>query len=366
MPLTAPELPAAVQRKKPLRSGPAVVFCQLKKIRPMSTTTIQDVIQVLEQVAPPLYQESYDNAGLIVGQAEQPVRGVLCCLDAVEAVVDEALRLNCNLIVAHHPIVFRGLKRFTGAHYVERTVMKAIKNEVAIYAIHTNLDNVLQHGVNERIAQRLGLTHCRVLAPKRVMQLTTWHFAQAPQESLAEALAALPDTHHHAEGLRWQVRHPSGMAPAVHALMSRHGATLWSQQNDELPATQVGSGLVGELPEPMPETDFLDLLRARMHVPCIRHTRLLHQPVRRVALCGGAGGFLLPRAIAAGAQFFVTADYKYHEFFEADDQIVIADIGHYESEQFTIELLVEIISRNFPNFAAHSTSVRTNPVNYWC
>lgn len=332
----------------------------------MAATSIQDVIHVLEQVAPPLYQESYDNAGLIVGRAEAPLRGVLCCLDAVESVVDEAVRLGCNLIVAHHPIIFRGLKRLTDSHYVERTVTKAIKNDVAIYAIHTNLDNVLHRGVNERIAQRLGLTHCRILAPKRIMQLATWHFAQVPEPSLTQALAALPDTHHRAEGLRWQVRYPAGMARAVHALMARHGATLWSQQADELPATQVGSGLVGELPEPISEADFLDLLQTRMHAPCIRHTSLLDQPVRRVALCGGAGGFLLRHAIAAEAQFFVTADYKYHEFFEADNRIVIADIGHYESEQFTIELLVEIISKNFPNFAARSTSVRTNPVNYWC
>ncbi len=327
---------------------------------------IKDVINVLEAIAPPVYQESYDNAGLIVGNPDTEVRGVLCCLDAIEEVVDEAADLGCNLVVAHHPIVFRGLKRLTGANYVERTVLKAIKHDVAIYAIHTNLDNVLHRGVNERIAQRLGLTDCRILAPKRVMQVGVWHFAKAPADELGQALAALPHVRYHVQGTRWEVRYPAGAATSVHALMAAHGGQLWSVRPDDLPAEQIGSGLVGMLSEPMSETDFLDLLKERMHTGCIRHTRLRGKPVQRVALCGGAGGFLLRQAIAAGADFFVTADYKYHEFFDADNQIVIADIGHYESEQFTTELLVEIISGKFPNFAAHSTSVRTNPVNYWC
>ncbi|RMD72231.1 MAG: Nif3-like dinuclear metal center hexameric protein, partial [Bacteroidetes bacterium] len=294
--------------------------------------TITDVIEVLESIAPPVYQESYDNAGLIVGDPNAPVRGVLCCLDAIEEVVDEAIRLDCNLVVAHHPIVFRGLKRLTGANYVERTVLKAIKHDVAIYAIHTNLDNVLHRGVNERIAQRLGLTDCRILAPKQVLQVAVWHFAEAPTHALVEALEELPGTACQTDGPRVEVRYPTGSARAVHALMAQHGGQLWSVRADERPADQIGSGLVGLLPEPMPETAFLDLLKERMQTGCIRHTRLLGKPVRRVALCGGAGGFLLRQAIAVGADFFVTADYKYHEFFDADNQIVIADIGHYESE----------------------------------
>ena len=201
-------------------------------------------------------------------------------------------------MVAHHPIVFRGLKSFTGKNYVERTVMQAIKHDVAIYAIHTNLDNVLRHGVNERIAQRLGLVDYRILAPKKADQ------------------------------------------------------------------PEIGSGLVGNLPTPMSELDFLRLAKKQLGAGVVKHTALLDQSVQTVAVCGGAGGFLLDRAVGAGAQVFVTADYKYHEFFDADGRIVIADVGHYESEQSTIQLLQELISSKFSNFAARCTKVRTNPVQY--
>ncbi len=332
----------------------------------MPTITVQDIIDHLAHIAPPQYQESYDNTGLLVGHAKQEVRGVLCCLDTTEAVVDEAIEHNCNLIVSHHPIIFKGLKRLTPTHYVARTVIKAIKHDIAIYAIHTNLDNVLQQGVNQRIAQRLGLINCRILAPKQVMKVATFHFQAPPSDSLREALTAQADVHVYADGLHWQVRYPSGSENHVRTLMRTHNGQIWSQQTDALPATQVGSGLVGELPEPMRESDFLDLLKGKMHTGCIRHTTLLGRPVQRIALCGGAGGFLLSHAIAVGAQFFITADYKYHEFFDADNQIVIADIGHYESEQFTIALLVENISQKFSNFAVRSTELCTNPINYWC
>ena len=259
---------------------------------------LHQLIVYLESIAPPHLQEKYDNAQLIVGDPQMEITGVLTCLDSTEAVVDEALATGCNVVVAHHPIVFRGLKSFTGKNYVERTVMKAIKHDVAIYAIHTNLDNVLRNGVNERIAQRLGLTDYRILAPKR------------------------------------------------------------SDQPD------IGSGLVGQLPEPTTELAFLQRAKERLGAGVVKHTALLDRPVRTVAVCGGAGGFLLGAAMAAGAQVFVTADYKYHEFFDADGHIVIADVGHYESEQFTIQLLQELISSKFSNFAARCTTVRTNPVQY--
>lgn len=258
---------------------------------------IRDIIQVLEAVAPPELQESYDNAGLIVGHPDTPLQGVLFCLDSTEAVVEEAVRKGCNLVVAHHPIVFRGLKRLNGANYVERTVIKAIREGVALYAIHTNLDNVHRRGVNSRIAERLGLQDTRVLAPR-------------------------PDS------------------------------------------PETGAGLLGLLPEAMQETAFLQLVRERLHTGCVRYTALRGRPVHKVAVCGGSGSFLLPAARRAGADAFVTADFKYHEFFDAEGDLVIADIGHFESEQFTIELLYEIIREKFPNFALHCTEVRTNPVNY--
>lgn len=264
-------------------------------------TTIKEVYDHLHEVAPFQYQESYDNAGLIVGDQSAEVTGVITCLDSTEAVIDEAIQRGANLVVAHHPIVFRGLKRFTGRNYIEKTVVKAIKNDIAIIAIHTNLDNVIIHGVNERIAQQIGLQDITPLLVKKEIDQS-------------------------------------------------NGA--------------VGSGVIGELTEEEGELEFLSALKSRMNVQVVKHTALLGKPIKKVAVCGGVGGFLLIDAIRAGADVFVTSDYKYHEFFDANGKIIIADIGHYESEQFTINLLQEIISRKFSTFAAHCTNVVTNPVNY--
>ncbi|WP_020570730.1 Nif3-like dinuclear metal center hexameric protein [Neolewinella persica] len=260
--------------------------------------TINDITTHLESIAPAHLQESYDNAGLIVGNPTTEVTGVLTSLDCTEDIIAEAKARGCNLVVAHHPIVFRGLKRFNGSNYVERTVIKAIKEDVAIYAIHTNLDNVRHQGVNERIAQRLGLGNLRLLGPK-----------------------------------------------------------------DE--DGTIGSGMVGELPVAMEETAFLHHLKAKMETSVVKHTQLLEQPVKTVALCGGSGGFLLSQAKKAGAQVFVTSDYKYHEFFDADGDLVICDIGHYESEQFTTQLLAELLSKKFRTFAVLCTERITNPVRYF-
>lgn len=262
-----------------------------------SDMLIKDIITVLEQVAPPQLQETYDNAGLLVGMDQTKLTGVLFCLDSTEAIVEEAVRKGCNLIVAHHPIVFHGLKRLNGSNYVERTVIQAIRQEVAIYAIHTNLDNVHRQGVNSRLAGKLGLLNTRILAPRMAMD-------------------------------------------------------------------GIGAGLLGELPGPLAETDFLQLVKRQFQAGCIRHTNLLGKPVRKVAVCGGSGSFLLTEARRSGADVFVTADFKYHEFFDADGEILIADIGHYESEQFTIGLLFDIIREKFPTFALHCTDLNTNPVFY--
>jgi len=258
---------------------------------------INDIISILEAIAPPHLQESYDNSGLIVGDPNAEVKGVLFCLDSTEAIVEEAIARGCNLIVAHHPIVFRGLKRFNGANYVERTVIKAIRQQVSIYAIHTNLDNVYKQGVNAKIAERLGLTETRILAPK------TTDF-------------------------------------------------------------EIGAGLLGNLPKPLEEAVFLLHVKKMLKTNCIRHTALRGKPVRKVAVCGGSGSFLLPEALRAKVDAFVTADFKYHEFFDAEGKLVIADVGHYESEQFTIELLRDIVQEKFPTFALHLTEKNTNPVFY--
>jgi dinuclear metal center YbgI/SA1388 family protein len=262
---------------------------------------IKELTDYLEGIAPLQYQESYDNSGLICGHWDTEIKGVLITLDSTEAIVDEAIAKGCNLIIAHHPIVFKGLKRFNGSNYVERTVIKALKNDIAIYAIHTNLDNVFIKGVNEKIAQKLGLVNTDILAPK-----------------------------------------PGVMDPGQ----------------------PVGAGIVGSLSEPMNEMGFLKHLKVAMQTGCVRYTSLLGKPVQKVAVCGGSGSFLLGSAIKAGADIFITGDFKYHEFFDAEGKLIIADIGHFESEQFTIELLFEIISGKFSNFALHCTELETNPIKY--
>lgn len=343
--------------------------------------TIKAIVQHLEQVAPPQYQESYDNAGLLVGDASKECTGVLTCLDSTEAVIEEAIKTNCNLVVAHHPIVFKGLKRFTGRTYVERVIMMAIRHDIAIYAIHTNLDNVYAQGVNAKIAERLGLINTRILAPKATLRqatvITPTHIVQELKAKLEDAIACaqMPGTSIQQSSLgvrkdgeatiRLELVYPQAQAGALQRVMAHYpeAGVLYSQIDNTNHLT--GSGMVGDLPTPLSEKEFLVQLKERMGVSCIKHTGLQKKKVKTVALCGGAGGFLLSKAIAAGAQFFVTADYKYHEFFDADNRIVIADIGHYESEQFTIELLAEIIREKFGNFAVRLTKVNTNPVNYW-
>lgn len=322
---------------------------------------IKEVIVHLEQLAPPVYQESYDNAGLITGDPNQAVRGVICCLDSTEAVLDEAIARGCNLVVAHHPIVFSGLKRITGRTYVERVVIKAIQHNIAIYAIHTNLDNMYHRGVNTRISERLGLQDTRILVPKRSLKTAVLR-GSIPEASVlrrmgVHSLTPLGEGH-------VSVMYPSGLEGELRGLLRTAGTVMEAVHAVEDGDTLVGAGMIGELSEPMSAGDFLQYLKRVMGAGVVRHTALTGKLVQRVAVCGGAGGALLKHAIAQGADVFVTSDYKYHEFFDAEGQIIIADIGHYESEQFTIELLHEIISEKFATFATYCTEVSTNPVHY--
>lgn len=259
------------------------------------------MITFLEEHAPLHYQEKYDNAGLIVGNAGNEITGVMICLDSTEEVIEEAIEKGCNMVIAHHPIIFSGIKKLTGKTYIGRTVIKAIKKDIAIYAMHTNLDNKLENGVSERIAKRLGLSKLEILDPKESFLLK---------------------------------------------------------------GEQVGTGVLGYTNGPLDELSFLRLVKERMNAACIRHSKLLNKKVNKVAICGGACSFLLRTAIMKEADVFITADFKYHEFFDAEDKLIIADIGHYESEQFTIELIHELIKNNFSTFAAHFTKVVTNPINY--
>ncbi len=351
-----------------------------------SKMKIKEIIGFLEQFAPPSYQESYDNSGLIVGDRNTKVTGALICLDSIECVIDEAIKKKCNLVIAHHPIVFKGLKRFNGKNYVERTVMKAIKNDIAIYAIHTNLDNV-RKGVNARICERLGLQNLSILSPKRNLKKLS---AFIPVE-LADVLKKeLFEKNFGADGDRFRFSYAtvgagtnSGQAgPSIKLetifpedkkgqLMGILNKVLgdpaiYAAEISDIATSNlaVGSGMIGTLPKEIDTTKFLKSLKKSLGANCVKHTDIISKTVKKIAVCGGSGGFLLHTAIAKGADVFITADYKYHEFFDADGKIVIADIGHYESEQFTIDLLFEIISEKFTNFAVFKTAAITNPVNY--
>ncbi|MBK5280268.1 MAG: Nif3-like dinuclear metal center hexameric protein [Bacteroidia bacterium] len=363
-------------------------------------TKIKDVTTYLESLAPRSFQESYDNSGLLTGDSNADILGVLVTLDCTEAVVDEAIGLQCNLIVAHHPILFKGLKKLTGQNYVERTIIKAIKNDIAIYAIHTNLDNV-HLGVNKKIADRIGLKNLKVLSPKKntLSKLVTFipkKNAEVVIQSLHEAGAGnigkykncsfsmagtgafmpMEGTSPHigkandfqkVEEVRVEVIFPNHLESRIMSALREahpyeevaHYITHLENENQE-----VGSGMIGVLEDAMEPMAFLSLLKKAMKTDCVRHTVPSSKTVKKIAVCGGSGSFLLPNAIGAKADVYVSADFKYHEFFDSDGKIMIADIGHYESEQFTKELLEEVIREKFNTFAIIFSKTVTNPISY--
>ena len=362
---------------------------------------IQDITSLLEKIAPLSLQEDYDNAGLLTGNPGWECTGVIISLDATEAVVNEAIQKKCNLIIAHHPIVFSGLKKITGKNYVEQTIITAIKNDIAIYATHTNLDNVLD-GVNGKIADLLGLVNRSILAPKtNLLQKLSVFVPVADKEKVLSALFAAgagdigkyTECSFASEG-SGTFKAGLGSNPFVGAIGQRHKESevklevifpVWLQAgvlqamkeahsyeevaydiyNIANTYQQTGSGIVGELREAVSETSILNTMQNIFKIPVIKHTALLGKPLKKVALCGGAGSFLTGAAITSGADIFITADIKYHEFFDAENRLVLVDIGHYESEQFTIDLLFDILKDNFPNFAVLKTGVHTNPVRYY-
>lgn len=362
---------------------------------------IKEITHFLEQLAPIGSQESYDNSGLVVGDPNSDITDVLITLDCVEATVDEAIEKGCQLIIAHHPIVFKGLKKLNGKNYVERTVIKAIKNDIAIYAIHTNFDNY-RFGVNFEIGNRLGLTNLKVLSPKyqvlqKVVVFVPTHHADKVRNAMFDAGAGRVGDYKEASfnihgtgtykpmeganpfegsvGERSEVdevrievltsKHSTNAV--IHAMKSAHpyeevAYEIYAVENEN---PYEGSGMIGELNTAMGEMEFLQKLKDSFGCGVVRHTKLLNQPIKKVAFCGGAGSFLLDKAKKLEADIFVTGDYKYHEFFDAEDQIIIADIGHFESEQFTSNRLADILNKNFTTFAVHLTEVNTNPINYF-
>ena len=362
---------------------------------------IQDIISYLEILAPSSLQESYDNTGLLTGNADWKCSGIITTLDVTEAVVAEAIENNYNLIVAHHPIIFSGLKKLTGKNYVEKTVIKAIKNDIAIYAIHTNLDNVID-GVNGAMADKLGLINRNILRPKKgVLKKLVIFVPTADSENLQNSLfnagagnigkysecsfslegkgmfKAGANTNpfvgkigerHTENEIRVEVIYPDWNEKVI--LQAMHTAHPYEEVAHDIylldnKLQDVGSGLFGELSEAISEMEFLFKLKNAFNLSLIRYTPLLGKQVKKIALCGGAGSSLINDAVESGANFYITGDVKYHEFFDANDKVVIADIGHYESEQYTIDLLFNNLSKKFPNFAVLKTRVKTNPVNYY-
>lgn len=364
---------------------------------------LQEIIKALEEEVPLSYQESYDNSGLQVGARSMNVTGILVSLDVTEAILEEAKHRNCNLIIAHHPLIFTGLKSLTGKSYVERIVMQAIKNDIAIYAIHTNLDNIL-HGVNAKISERLSLKNTRILAPisNKLSKLFTYvplNYMEQVKQALFNAgageIGAYSECSFSVMGVgsfkpgdvsnptigkaggkremvmeqKLEVLVPADKIPKVlHALKAAHpyeevAYEIITLQNQH---QEIGAGIIGDLEEPMNPIPFLEYLKTQMKTDCIRYTALPEKMISKVAVCGGSGSFLLQQAIVAEADVFITGDYKYHQFFDADNKIVIADIGHYESEQFTKELIVDILNKKFPNFATLLTDLSTNPIKYFC
>ncbi|MBN9483606.1 MAG: Nif3-like dinuclear metal center hexameric protein [Bacteroidetes bacterium] len=368
----------------------------------MSAILVKDIIETIESFAPAGLQESYDNSGLQVGNLSAVVTKALLTLDVTEAVVEEAIAVGANMIIAHHPLLFSGLKRISGRNYVERIVQRAIKNDINIYAAHTNLDNIY-NGVNAKIAEKLGLQQTRILAPVtgNLFKLYT----TVPHDAASKVRDALfaagagslgnytecsfnlsgTGTYRPNEDADPAIGKPGGSRESVEevrleVLIEKHqerkvlSALFEHHPYEEIayevvalqnPNQETGAGMVGLLPEPMEAGRFLGYVKEKMNVSCIRHTELVKNTISKVAICGGSGSFLLKNAISAAADVFITGDFKYHQFFDAEGKIIIADIGHFESEQFTVEIFRDLLNKKFPNFAVLVSNINTNPVKYF-
>ncbi|MGM0530923.1 MAG: Nif3-like dinuclear metal center hexameric protein [Bacteroidota bacterium] len=362
---------------------------------------IKELVDYLNTAIPPGLQEEYDNSGLLVGNSYNELSGVLVSVDVTEAVIEEARQKGANFILSHHPLIFSGLKRLTGKDHVERSVIKAIKNDIALYAAHTSLDN-LKNGINSMMADRLGLKDTQILRPKQDQLVKMVFFvphdhADQVRKAVFEAGAGIIGAYdqcsynlkgqgtfrpgegsdpysgkkgemHFEEETRVETFFPSyKKAEVVNAMNEAHPyeEVVYDLYLLKNPDKESGAGVIGTLGQEMKERDFLDLLKEQLNTECIRHTKFLDSFVSRVAIAGGSGTFLLNDAISQRADVFISADFKYHDFFEADEKILIADIGHFESEQISKEFFYELLTKKFHNFATHLSEVNTNPINYY-
>ncbi len=361
---------------------------------------VKEVTTVLEELAPLAYAEDFDNVGLLVGSYTQEVSGILVTLDTLENVVDEAIANNCNLIVSFHPIIFSGLKRIIGSSYVERVVIKAIQNNIAIYSMHTALDNS-KEGVNAKICEVLDILDPQILIPQKstIKKLTTYapiNAAEKLKNALFEAgagnignysncsfttvgtgsfraedeanptIGKIGETHFEEEVQINVTFSASFEKKVMNALFKNHPyeEVAYEVLTLENNYQNIGMGMIGTLKNPISENEFLRLVQERMNASGIRHSKLLNKNIEKVAVLGGSGAFAIKAAKAAGADIFITADVKYHQFYEAEAKLVIADIGHFETEQFTKNLLVDYLTKKIPNFAIRLSDSKTNPIKY--
>ena len=355
---------------------------------------------MLEEMAPLAYAEDFDNVGLLIGNLETETTGILVCHDALESVIDEAIAKNCNLIVCFHPIIFNGLKKITGKNYVEKAIVKAIQNNIAIYAVHTALDNHPE-GVNKVFGNALGLINTKILIPKenhiqKLVTFTVPENVEKVRNALFDAGAGTIGNYENcsftskgmgtymgnensnpkigerfelveADEIKIEVTFEKQLESKIlKALFENH---IYEEVAYEIMALQnkhqnIGMGMIGELENTMNEKEFLLFVKDKMQCEAIRHSDFIGQPIKKVALLGGAGSFAIANAISAGADVFLTADLKYHQFYEAEKQIILADIGHFESERYTKNYIVDFLRKKILNFAIILSEENTNPVKY--
>ena len=361
---------------------------------------IKEIITILEEMAPLAYAEDFDNVGLLVGNEAENATGILVCHDALESVIDEAITKKCNFIVCFHPIIFSGMKKITGKNYVERAVLKAIKNEIAIYAVHTALDNH-KNGVSKIFCDALGLENTKILVPKThfIQKLVTYTIpenAEQVRNALFEVgvgkIGNYEDCSFNSQGIGTYMGNENSnpeigerfefvetqeikievifekhlQGKVLQALFKNHvyeevAYEIYDLQNQH---PNIGLGMVGELEIPLSEVEFLSFVKSKMQCGGIRHSSLLGKSIKKVAVLGGSGSFAIKNAIQAGADVFLTADLKYHNFYEAENKLVIADIGHYESERYTKNYIVDYLKEKITNFAIVLSEENTNPVKY--
>jgi dinuclear metal center YbgI/SA1388 family protein len=361
---------------------------------------LSEITSYLNSEIPLSLQESYDNCGLLVGNANSEITGVMICLDITEEVIDEAIEKKCNLIISHHPLIFSGIKSLTGRTYTERIVIRTLKENIAVFALHTNLDNHFE-GVNDFLCRKLGILNAEILRPiqgklRKLVTFCPLSYASLVREAIFNAGAGQIGNYdscsYNSTG-EGTFRALAGSTPFVgeqgelHTEPEMRIETIFPVflENDVITALKqahpyeevafdiypltnihhrIGAGMIGTLPQEINAEEFLINVKKNLQIGCIRHTNIKNKKVQRIAVCGGSGSFLINDAIACNADIYMTGDIKYHDFFIPENRMILADIGHFESEQFTKELIYTLLKKKFTTFALFISGTNTNPVNY--